>query len=81
MAAECQAVRTAVGINEIHNFGKYEVTGPQAEAWLELNRDYSVNWPNITRKGEAPGDADAFKDEPGKYEKYFSSNPGNTDQG
>ncbi len=31
---ECRAVRTAVGINEIHNFGKYEVTGPEAESWL-----------------------------------------------
>jgi dimethylglycine dehydrogenase len=34
VAAECRAVRTAVGINEIHNFGKYEVTGPGAEDWL-----------------------------------------------
>ena len=34
VAAECHAVRTAVGINEIHNFGKYEVTGPDAEVWL-----------------------------------------------
>ncbi len=33
-AAECEAVRTAVGINEIHNFGKYEVRGPDAEVWL-----------------------------------------------
>lgn len=32
---ECRAVRTAVGINEIHNFGKYEVTGPGASAWLD----------------------------------------------
>ena len=31
---ECRAVRTAVGINEIHNFAKFEVTGPGAEAWL-----------------------------------------------
>jgi dimethylglycine dehydrogenase len=31
---ECRAVRGAVGINEIHNFGKYEITGPDAEAWL-----------------------------------------------
>ncbi len=31
---ECRTVRTAVGINEIHNFGKYEVTGPDAEPWL-----------------------------------------------
>lgn len=28
------AVREAVGINEIHNFGKYMVTGPNARAWL-----------------------------------------------
>ena len=34
VGAECRAVRTKVGINEIHNFGKYEVTGPGAEEWL-----------------------------------------------
>ena len=34
VAAECRAVREAVGINEIHNFGKYVVEGPEAEAWL-----------------------------------------------
>ncbi|MGI9405740.1 MAG: GcvT family protein, partial [Hyphomicrobiaceae bacterium] len=34
-AAECRAVREAVGINEIHNFGKYLVRGPDARAWLD----------------------------------------------
>jgi len=34
VGAECRTVRTQVGINEIHNFGKYEVRGPEAEAWL-----------------------------------------------
>ena len=34
VAEECRAVRTAVGINEIHNFGKYEVTGAGAGDWL-----------------------------------------------
>ncbi|MDH3451305.1 MAG: FAD-dependent oxidoreductase, partial [Gammaproteobacteria bacterium] len=34
-AAECHAVRTAVGVNEIHNFGKYEVSGPGAAEWLD----------------------------------------------
>ena len=34
VAQECRAVREAVGINEIHNFGKYVVEGPDAEAWL-----------------------------------------------
>ncbi len=31
---ECRAVREAVGINEIHNFGKYAVEGPEAVNWL-----------------------------------------------
>ncbi len=34
-AEECRAVRTAVGINEIHNFGKYRVQGPGARKWLD----------------------------------------------
>lgn len=34
-AAEVKAVRTAVGINEIHNFGKYTVTGTDARQWLD----------------------------------------------
>ncbi len=32
---EVRAVREAVGINEVHNFGKYRVTGPDARAWLD----------------------------------------------
>jgi ferredoxin len=46
------------------------------EKWLELNRGLSSAWPNITRKGEAPADADNFKDEKDKFEKYFSDKPG-----
>ncbi|MDR6263904.1 FAD-dependent oxidoreductase [Roseobacter sp. N2S] len=34
-AAEVKAVRTAVGINEIHNFGKYTVIGTGARQWLD----------------------------------------------
>jgi len=34
VGAECRAVREAVGINEIHNFGKYLVEGPEAVSWL-----------------------------------------------
>ena len=34
MKAECLAVRKGVGVTEIANFAKYEVTGPGAEAWL-----------------------------------------------
>ena len=32
---EVRGVRDGVGINEIHNFGKYEVTGPGARAWID----------------------------------------------
>ncbi len=32
---EVKNVREAVGINEVHNFGKYLVTGPGARAWLD----------------------------------------------
>ena len=34
-AAEVRAVREGVGINELANFGKYRVSGPQARAWLD----------------------------------------------
>ena len=35
VSEECQAVRTAVGINEVHNFSKFEVKGTDAEDWLD----------------------------------------------
>ena len=46
------------------------------DKWLELNATYSAIWPNITAKGESPCDADDFKGQDGKYEKYFSAAPG-----
>ena len=54
-------------------------TVPEAEAWLKLNADMSEAWPNITRKKDAPVDADEFKDQEGKYDKYFSEKPGSGD--
>ncbi len=32
---EVRAVRNGVGINEVHNFGKYRIVGPQARDWLD----------------------------------------------
>ena len=62
-AAECRAVREAVGINEIHNFGKYLVEGPGAEAWLDrimAGRIPSVGrmslTPMLSPKGKIIGD-------------------------
>ena len=31
---ECRAVREAVGMNEVHNFSKFLIEGPEAELWL-----------------------------------------------
>ena len=53
-------------------------TDPEADAWLELNREYSETWPNITRKGTPPADADDFREVKGKYDKFFSANPGSS---
>jgi len=42
---------------------------------LALNADYAKVWPNITRKGSQPGDAEDWKGREGK-EALFSPNPG-----
>ncbi|HXE85280.1 MAG TPA: DUF3470 domain-containing protein, partial [Hyphomicrobiaceae bacterium] len=36
-------------------------------------------WPNITSKKAAPADADAFRDEKDKFDKYFNPEPGSGD--
>ena len=46
------------------------------EKWLELNTSFSAEWPNITRKKDSPADADEHKGEEGKYDKYFTPDPG-----
>jgi len=63
VAEECRAVREAVGINEIHNFGKYLVSGPGAEAWLDrimagrLPRQGRITLtPMLSPKGKIIGD-------------------------
>src|SRR5271169_679498 len=38
----------------------------KAANWVELNRELAAAWPNITRKGEAPADADDWKDKADK---------------
>ena len=44
---------------------------------MELNATFSAQWPNVTRKGDqTPADADTHKGEAGKYDKFFSAEPG-----
>ena len=51
-------------------------TAPGAEDWVNQNREYSEKWPNVTVKSDPLPEADEFKGEEGKFEKYFSSNAG-----
>jgi dimethylglycine dehydrogenase len=63
VGAESRAVREGVGLLEIANFAKYEVTGPKAEAWLDAllpNRlpklGRMVLTPMLNEKGMLIGD-------------------------
>jgi ferredoxin len=51
-------------------------TEVEAEKWLETNRQYAEAWPNITRKKDAPADADQWKGVEKKFEQFFSPKPG-----
>jgi dimethylglycine dehydrogenase len=50
--AECAAVRSTVGLYETTNYGKYEVTGSGARAWLD--RVFACRIPAPGRLGLAP---------------------------
>ena len=54
-------------------------TEPGLEKWLEVNREYADKWPNITSKKEPPADSDKYRDMEGKFEKFFSDQPGEGD--
>ena len=43
--------------------------------WLELNRKYAEEWPNITRQKDPLPDSDDWRDVKDKKE-HFSPNPG-----
>ena len=54
-------------------------TDERADKWLELNRKYSEEWPNITVTREPMAGAEEMKDVEGKFEKHFSAEPGEGD--
>ena len=49
---------------------------PGAEKGLEINREMSEIWPNIAQRSDPMPNAESAQDETGKFEKYFSRNPG-----
>lgn len=59
-----------------------EAIKPESEEllnWVEINRDYAMQWPVITKKKDAPVDADQWKNVENKFEAHFSPNPGSGD--
>ncbi len=79
VGAECRAVRSAVGINEIHNFGKYEISGAGAEMWLNrvmANRmpeeGRMVLTPMLSPKGKLIGDFTVAKLGPERFQATAS---------
>jgi ferredoxin len=54
-------------------------TEPGVEEWLAINTEYASKWPNITRMGVPPADAEEWKDKPNK-KALLSPNPGKGDQ-
>ena len=47
----------------------------EADAWLEINREYALKWPRIVDSKAPPPDADDFKDREGKFGEFFSPEP------
>jgi ferredoxin len=59
-----------------------EAIKPESEElldWVEINRKYALEWPNITQKKDPLPEAEAYKDKKGKYPADFSENPGEGD--
>lgn len=44
---------------------------PDLLKWVEINKEFSEKWPQITVKKPALPDAEKYKDEKGKFEKYM----------
>jgi ferredoxin len=68
---DCGVCEIECGANAI-----FSDTVAGMEKWVEINRQYSAVWPNITKKGEVPEDADQWNGVTGKFEKFFDPSPG-----
>lgn len=44
--------------------------------WVEMNREYSEKWPNITIKKDALPEAETYKDKADKFNTDFVPTPG-----
>ncbi|WP_333828700.1 GcvT family protein [Pararhodobacter sp.] len=74
VGAEVRAVRERVGVTEIANFAKYQVSGPGAEAWLEWLMTNTmpapgrlVLTPMLNERGKLIGDFTIAKAAEGRF--------------
>lgn len=59
-----------------------EAIQPESDSnlkWLEINREYSEKWPNITVKKDPLPEAEEYKDVKNKFEDHFTSEAGSGD--
>ncbi|HEY8963908.1 MAG TPA: ferredoxin FdxA [Alphaproteobacteria bacterium] len=52
---------------------------PEGAKWVDMNREYSGLWPNLTRKIDALPEAEEFKTKKNKIDTDFSPKPGEGD--
>jgi dimethylglycine dehydrogenase len=78
--AECMAVRERVGVTEIANFAKYEITGQGCEAWLEkmmtntMPKTGRINLaPMLNENGKVIGDFSIAKAAENRFMMWGSS--------
>ena len=78
--AECLAVRNTVGVTEIANFAKYEITGPGAEPWLQKvmtntmpKQGRLMLTPMLNHQGKIIGDFTVAKAAEQRYMMWGSS--------
>ncbi len=60
-----------------------EAIKPESEAllpWVEINREYAMKWPVITKKKDAPADAEEYKNVQNKFETLFNPAAGSGDE-
>ena len=50
------------------------------ERWFEINSEYARQWPVLTRKKEAPPDADQWDGVADKYAAHFNPDPGTSNE-
>jgi len=46
------------------------------EKWLLLNKKFSAEWPNISKKKEPMAEHEKFRNVKDKYDNHFSEKPG-----